>query len=123
MTNIPQIIDTAIPQLNIFTFTMFIYFRRGIIRGTGKGLSIANSAALTSIVAYLILFPILLHQMVYVRDMGLQGIWISRAITEFFIGTCYDIVICFTDIEEVIWKNRERMAEIEDMEAEQEKDD
>lgn len=99
MTNIPQIIETADPQINIFTFTMFIYFRRGIIRGTGKGLSIANSAALTSIVAYLILFPILLHQMVYVHEMGLQGIWISRAITEFFIGTCYDIVICLTDIE------------------------
>lgn len=50
--------------------------------------------------------------------MGLEGIWISRAITEFFIGTCYDIAICLTDIEEVIWNNRERMAELEDMDAE-----
>lgn len=61
--------------------------------------------------------------MVYVRDMGLQGIWISRAITEFFIGTCYDIAICFTNIEEVIWNNRERMAELEDMEVEREEKD
>ena len=49
-----------------------------------------------------------------VRDMGLYGIWIARAITELFIGTFYDIAICLTDLEKVIWLNRERMAEVED---------
>lgn len=70
MTNITEIIETADTQINIFTLTMFIYFRRGIIRGTGKGLSIATSAAVTSIVAYLVIFPILLYQTVFINEMG-----------------------------------------------------
>ena len=52
--------------------------------------------------------------------MGLLGIWISRAITEFSIGIAYDVFICMADIEDVIKKHLERMAKIEDNEANQE---
>ena len=76
-----------------------IYIRRGINRGTGKGLGISNSAALTNIVAYVVVFPYSLYQLVDVHDLGLHGLLIARTITEFFIGILYDIVIWLTDVE------------------------
>lgn len=106
ITNIPEIINTAEPQVNIFTITMFVYFRRGVTRGTLKGLSIQTCVAINSMIAYLLLFPFLLYQTVYLHEMGMLGIWISRAATEFFIGISYDYFICRADIEEIIWKNR-----------------
>ena len=44
---------------------------------------------------------------------GLQGIWIARMITELLIGTMYELCVYTTNIEEVIWHNRERMVELE----------
>ena len=74
------------------------------------GLSIAKSAASINVVCYLIVFPLNLYQKIEVYDMRLQGIWLTRLITELIIGSMYELMVYTTDIEEVIWHNRERMA-------------
>lgn len=78
-----------------------------------KGLSIAKSAASINVVCYLVIFPALLYLMLEKHEMGLQGIWISRMITELLIGTLYELCVYTTNIEDVIWHNRERMVELE----------
>lgn len=103
MTNIDQIIHTAKSQQLIVCITIFIYFRRGVIRGVLKGLNIAAMAANINVVCYLIIFPALLYFLVHKHDMGLQGIWISRMITEFLIGSLYELCVYTCDVEAVIW--------------------
>ena len=75
-----------------------------------KGLSIAKSAASINVVCYLILFPLILYQTIEVHDMGLQEIWLTRFITKLIIGSMYELMVYTTDIEEIIWHYRERMA-------------
>ena len=58
-----------------------------------KGLSIAKSAASISVVCYLIVFPLILYETFEVQDMGLQGIWLTRLITELIIAALFELMV------------------------------